>query len=340
MHCFTFAKVAFSMLENKIYIEKMNALAKAGTPFLFVIDFLAENPLIYPLHDIPEGIHFSTPGFPETNKIPPKRSLTLEKTPVCQADYELKFSQVLKHILHGNSFLVNLTQPTELRINWSLEDIYYNCGAPYKLLIKNQFVVFSPEIFIRIIGQKIETYPMKGTIDASLPNAKEIILNDDKETAEHFTIVDLMRNDLSQIATEVSVEKFRFVERIQTNEKDILQVSSKITAQLPEGFRENLGTMLFKLLPAGSISGAPKKKTLEILDQTEGYKRGYYTGIFGVFDGQNLDSAVMIRYIEQSAQGFTFKSGGGITSRSEPEKEYQELKDKVYVPIIGNHTNK
>jgi len=87
------------------------------------------------------------------------------------------------------------------------------------------------------------------------------------------------------------------------------------------------------LLPAGSITGAPKPKTMEIIDQAEGYERGFYTGICGCFDGENLDSAVMIRFIEQEGEQLIFKSGGGITSQSDLNKEYEELIQKVYVPI-------
>ena len=82
-----------------------------------------------------------------------------------------------------------------------------------------------------------------------------------------------------------------------------------------------------------SISGAPKAKTLEIINQAEGYNRGFYTGICGWFDGENFDSAVMIRFIEQNGENLIFKSGGGITAQSELTKEYEELIQKVYVPI-------
>ena len=93
--------------------------------------------------------------------------------------------------------------------------------------------------------------------------------------------------------------------------------------------------MLAKLLPAGSISGAPKVKTVEVIQQAEQGKRGYYTGVFGYFDGENLDSAVAIRYIEQINGQFWFRSGGGITAKSQLKEEYQELLEKVYVPITA-----
>jgi para-aminobenzoate synthetase component 1 len=172
---------------------------------------------------------------------------------------------------------------------------------------------------------------MKGTIDAAIPDAERLILNDVKETAEHYTIVDLIRNDLSRVASEVRVERFRYIDKIFTNGKNLLQVSSVIKGQLPADYNQHLGEIIFSLLPAGSISGAPKKATIDLILKVEKDNRNYYTGIFGVFDGTNLDSAVMIRYIEQTSQGLVFRSGGGITTNSKAESEYQELIDKVYV---------
>ena len=128
--------------------------------------------------------------------------------------------------------------------------------------------------------------------------------------------MDLIRNDLSIVAEDVTVKKYRYIDRLKTNKGELLQVSSEICGRLPHDFYSNLGEILFSLLPAGSISGAPKPKTLEIIERAEGYERGFYTGIFGWFDGQNLDSAVMIRFVEQNGEQLIFKSGGGITSQS------------------------
>ena len=88
------------------------------------------------------------------------------------------------------------------------------------------------------------------------------------------------------------------------------------------------------MLPAGSISGAPKEKTVEIIQEVEGQPRGYYTGVFGIFDGASLDTAVMIRFIEQSDGEMFFRSGGGITTLSCADDEYQELLEKIYVPTV------
>jgi len=174
---------------------------------------------------------------------------------------------------------------------------------------------------------------MKGTIEASIPNAKEKILANRKEMAEHIMIVDLMRNDLGMVATEVKVEKFRYIEKIRAGDKELLQVSSKISATLPPNWRENISYILKKMLPAGSITGTPKRSTVDIIDNIENYKRGFYTGVFGIFDGENLYSAVMIRFIEKRDGKLFYKSGGGITIDSDAQSEYEELIDKIYLPF-------
>ena len=87
-----------------------------------------------------------------------------------------------------------------------------------------------------------------------------LVMDDPKEAAEHATIVDLIRNDLSIVADRVSVSRYRYIDKLQTNRGTILQTSSEIQGTLPDNYRENLGHILFKLLPAGSITGAPKEK--------------------------------------------------------------------------------
>lgn len=147
---------------------------------------------------------------------------------------------------------------------------------------------------------------MKGTIDANQPNAKANLLNDEKEQREHYTIVDLMRNDLSMVAKNIRVSRFRYIDSIYTERGEILQTSSEICGELENNWQNTIGSILAELLPAGSISGAPKEKTVSIIQQAEKQTRGYYTGIFGIFDGENLNSAVAIRFIEQKMINFIF----------------------------------
>ena len=138
---------------------------------------------------------------------------------------------------------------------------------------------------------------------------------------------------MSMVAEQVSVSRYRYIDKLQTNQGSILQTSSEIQGVLPDDYLTNLGSIIFRLLPAGSITGAPKKKTMQIIKEAETYDRGFYTGIMGYFDGKDLDSAVMIRFVEQEGGKMYFKSGGGITSQSDVENEYNEMKQKVYVPI-------
>ena len=197
----------------------------------------------------------------------------------------------------------------------------------------NKFVCFSPECFVKIYDGKISTYPMKGTIEADIKDAEQIILNDDKEKAEHNTIVDLLRNDLSRVANNVVVKKFRYIEKIKSNRGNLLQLSSEIEGDLGCEYLDEIGTIIFKLLPAGSVSGAPKNATLDIIRNAEQQTRGYYTGVAGYFDGTSFNSFVLIRFIEQNNGRLYFRSGGGITAMSSSEKEYREMLQKVYLPF-------
>jgi para-aminobenzoate synthetase component 1 len=174
---------------------------------------------------------------------------------------------------------------------------------------------------------------MKGTLVVSETNKEEDLRLDYKEKAEHATIVDLIRNDLSQVAFPICVEKYQYIDRVKTHTGELWQMSSKITGTLMPEFERKFGSILVKLLPAGSITGAPKKATMELIKKAEQYERGFYTGIMGKFDGTNFNSGVLIRFIEKSTNGLIYKSGGGITVFSEVQKEYNELIQKVYLPF-------
>ena len=318
------------MLAKHSIFDKMNELGAAKVPFFFMIDFLKENGEIIPLNEISDEIKFELNSI-QNHSI--NRSFQFDKFPIDFSDYQSKFKLVHDNLLLGNSYLTNLTYPTKINTNLSLDEIYHFSEAKYKLKYKENFVCFSPERFVKIENHHIFSNPMKGTIDASIPNAKQIILDDEKEAAEHATIVDLIRNDLSLVADNVEVTKYRYIDKLKTNDKTLLQVSSEIRGDLKVDFHENIGTIFDKLLPAGSICGAPKKKTIDIILEAENYDRKFYTGVFGVFDGENLDSAVMIRFIENDKNELFFKSGGGITAKSNAKAEYEELIQKVYVPI-------
>jgi para-aminobenzoate synthetase component I len=316
------------------FILTVNNWSEKKIPFLFLIDFELQKPIAIKLSDVnPAEILYDVNGFTNAASFKgfSEEPLQFKKFPISLTEYQLKFDAVMRALQQGNSYLTNLTIRTPVQLNKSLRDLFFEVKAKYKLFYRNQFLVFSPEPFIKIQDYIISSFPMKGTIDASIPKAKEIILANEKEKSEHTTIVDLIRNDLSLVATDVQVTQFRYVEELRTSHQNLLQVSSEIKGKLNTDYR--LGDLIFSLLPAGSISGAPKQKTLEIIRAAEGEPRGYFTGVFGIFDGMNVDSGVMIRYMENTDNGLVYRSGGGITAQSDLIQEYQEAIDKVYAPV-------
>jgi len=316
------------------FIGLMNQYGADKEPFMFIIDYEMNSPEIFKLQSVPTGIKYSTPLISNvlTSKIISSEVL-FKKQPVSFSRYSEAFNYVRKNIELGNTYLLNLTFPTEIETDLTLEEIFYSSTAKYKLLYHNSFVVFSPEIFVRISNGLIKSFPMKGTIESSVPDAEKRLLADKKEEAEHNTIIDLIRNDLSRVADNVEVTKYKYIDRIKTGRGELLQMSSEITGTLMEGYENRLGNIIAGMLPAGSVTGAPKNETVRIIRESEKYDRGWYTGIFGVFDGQNLDSGVMIRFIERDNNRLYFKSGGGITFMSDAVKEYEELISKVYVAV-------
>ena len=314
-------------------MEQINKLAQQREPFLFVLSYDVKEQFVQPLEELDDDIFFKIGNQRNYPRQPREKAYYLNKYPIDFQTYKEALERVIEEIRSGNSYLLNLTFKTPIETNLSLKEVFTYAKAKYKLYFKDQFICFSPEKFIEIENNIISTYPMKGTIEASILNAKEKILANKKEMAEHVMIVDLMRNDLGMIGTNIQVEEFRYVEEITAGKKRLLQVSSKITAKLPENWKDNLGKLLQTLLPAGSITGTPKRSTVNIIEKIENYERGFYTGVFGIFDGENLYSAVMIRFIESKKGKLYYKSGGGITIDSDTKSEYEELVDKIYLPV-------
>ncbi len=322
-------------------IEKMNFYTRNGIQFLFIIDFEMKSPLVFKLSEL-NGfcIKYFIDGVKNYNdNIAPvlnNKELNIQKYPIPFEVYKKAFNHVIENEKDGNSYLLNLTFKNPVKINFSLEEIFYKSRSKYKLYFKdeeNEFVLFSPETFINITEGRIFTYPIKGTIDANIQGAKEILLNDKKERAEHLTVVDLLRNDLNIVCVGVRVNRFCFIRKVKTNFGELLQMTSEIEGKIKPNFKGRNGDIIFNMLPAGSICGAPKRKTLEIIKEAELDSRGYYTGVFGMYDGENLKSSVMIRFIEKKGEDYFYRSGGGITVYSDLEKEYDEMVEKIYAPI-------
>ena len=322
------------MFQNPQF-QRMDELSERKEPFFFLINFLMDEVRIFTQNEIKNNS--LSIDFPNVKNVIDEHAQVpnfgWKSFPETLEDYQKGFEIVQENLKKGNSYLTNYTRKTEIETNLTLEDIFKFSKAKYKILVPDEFVCFSPETFIEIVDNKIFTHPMKGTIDAEIEDAENILKNDPKEKAEHYTVVDLLRNDLSMVANNVRVKDFQRIDFIKTKQKNLLAMSSEIEGEIKPEFQYKIGSILQKLLPAGSILGAPKPKTLEIILEAEKYDRGFYTGIAGYFDGKNLDSCVMIRFIEKENRKLFFKSGGGITHQSDLTSEYEEMKNKIYVPI-------
>lgn len=321
---------------------RMNRYGRARTPFLFLLDYGLREPIVVALEDVdPQQLAYwirgvsNRPQRPHADQKPPR--ITVVGAP-SRERYHDAFRVVQNHLQRGNSYLTNLTLPSEIRLSGSLLDLYDHSEAKYRVWLRDRFVAFSPEPFVTIRDATISSCPMKGTRSGSDPEQVRALLTDAKEHAEHVTIVDLIRNDIGRVAARVTVERFRYIETIETNTGSLLQMSSEITGQLSPDWPDRVGDILLAMLPPGSVTGAPKCMTCRIIAEAERYARGFYTGAVGVFDGEALDAGVLIRFVEQKGSRFFFKSGGGITIYSSEEAEYQELLDKVYVPLYRNHS--
>src|SRR5258708_23558866 len=168
---------------NLIEFEsQLNQWGRTQVPFLFLADFEMENLLAWKIKDVPKDILVSINGFSNTSSTTQNlETASLTKNPVSFSNYKSKFDLVQERIRFGDSYLTNLTIKTKININCSLEELFSANVAKYQLCWKNKFLVFSPETFVQIRNKKIYSFPMKGTIDASLPHAEQIILSDQKE---------------------------------------------------------------------------------------------------------------------------------------------------------------
>ena len=320
-------------------LEAMNEASHRGQPFFFILDFeLQEGVFVLePLQHHDGSLFFDFPTAKTPDPIGTKGTLTLTPSPEAPERYAERYAErfdiIHRGLMRGDSFLTNLTIRTPIETEASLADIYLSSEATYRVLLPGRFVSFSPECFVKLQGDELATHPMKGTIDARIPDAAEKLRADYKEGCEHHTIVDLMRNDLSRVAEGVRVERFKYLTELTTSRGPLLQMSSEVVGRIDRSALR-LGDLLLELLPAGSISGAPKGATLELIRSAEGAPRGFYTGVWGYFDGERLDTAVLIRYLEYEAETgrYYYRSGGGITINSQAEDEWRECLQKIYIP--------
>ena len=164
-------------------------------------------------------------------------------TPISLKEYQKKFEVIQHHLTHGNSFLANLTIRTPIHTDYSLQEIFHRSNSKYAIYIPDKMVCFSPETFVQYGQGMLSSNPMKGTISGTIPDAENVILNDYKETAEHCTIVDFVRSELSRVGTHVAVTDLRYIDTLETSKGAVLQVSSRIETQVfPRSEERRVGT--------------------------------------------------------------------------------------------------
>ncbi|WP_026315759.1 anthranilate synthase component I family protein [Acinetobacter tjernbergiae] len=253
--------------------------------------------------------------------------------------YIQAFDQVQEYIKAGDCYQINLTQEFIATAQGSLLDQAQNLWelthAPYAGYLKIddfELLSCSPELFIEFqANRKIKTRPIKGTMprfedDQQDQISKNKLSQSEKDQAENVMIVDLLRNDLSVYAEIGSVETTKLFEIESFNQ--VHHMVSEITAVLKEDV--NPIEMLLSALPGGSITGAPKIRAMQIIEELEGAPRGAYCGSLGYF---NFDGTgrwnILIRSIQKYQDQLSLWAGGGITIASNAEAEYQECFDKI-----------
>ena len=283
-------------------------------------------------------------GKTPTIELPKSKSSNFKATQTKQS-YEKAYKKIKHHIKEGNIYQINLTHRLEGKTDKNPRELFL------KVIEKNpvEFLVYiegenfevlsaSPERFIKIKNRQIETCPIKGTRPrGKTPKEDQKLKNDllksAKESAELNMITDLLRNDLGKISEigSVKVKNNRMIKKCPT----VWHTYSKITSKLKKELTPIEG--LLSMLPGGSVTGCPKKRAIEIIDELEPTTRSIYTGIIGHIEpNQDLDFNIAIRTIIKKKKNVYLQVGGGIVLDSNNKDEYQETlqKAKSFMEIL------
>ena len=246
--------------------------------------------------------------------------------------------------MNGDSYQINFTQPKQYRLEEKSLDMYLAMREtihPHYGMYLNldglQILSFSPERFFRTLGRHIESFPMKGT----RPRSADLIRDDllaselycsEKDRAEHLMIIDLIRNDLGKVCefSSVNVEDLYKIYSFET----VHQMVSRVYGTLQNSINEV--DIIKAFFPGGSITGAPKERSMEIIDSLEKYQRGIYTGTLGyIHKNGDMDFNIAIRTMTVQDKKGIYPVGGGIVWDSDPLEEWQEaqLKNKIISPF-------
>ncbi|AKL93950.1 anthranilate synthase component 1 [Clostridium aceticum] len=249
-----------------------------------------------------------------------------------------KVKKAKEHIRNGDIFQVVLSQRLQVKTELSPFEVYRNLRSvspsPYLFYIDfgdYQLAGSSPELLVKVKDQLIETCPIAGTRSRG-ENAEEDeilakdLLTDEKERAEHLMLVDLARNDIGKLAEFGSVEVSQYMEVCRYSH--VMHIVSNVIGKLKEKY--DMYDALVACLPAGTLSGAPKVRAMEIIDELENKKRGIYGGAVGYlgFNG-NMDMCIAIRSILFKEKQAYLQAGAGIVADSNEEEEYKETLRKL-----------
>lgn len=268
-----------------------------------------------------------------------------------KSDYKEYFSKneycnmVLKakeYIKEGDIFQVVLSNRIEAEIEGSILDCYRvlrtTNPSPYMFYFYSNDIEIagaSPETLVKLEDNKLYTFPLAGTRKRGRSEEEDYdiekeLLKDEKELAEHNMLVDLGRNDIGKISKigTVKVEKYMGIERFS----HVMHIGSTVTGKI-RGDKDSLDA-IDSILPAGTLSGAPKIRACEIINELEGNKRGIYGGAIGYIDFTgNLDMCISIRLAFAKNGKVFIRSGAGIVADSIPENEYEECINKAKAVI-------
>ncbi len=270
--------------------------------------------------------------------------LLSEVTPLFDKEsYCRKVEKVKHYIKEGDIFQLVLSNPMEAEFEGSLLNTYRvlrtTNPSPYMFYFSGDLEIAgaSPETLVKVSDREICTFPLAGTrprgetTEEDLRLEKEL-LADEKERAEHNMLVDLGRNDIGKLSDfgTVEVKKYMSIERYS----HVMHIGSEVTGRLSDKYEAI--DAVDSVLPAGTLSGAPKIRACELIDELEGEKRGVYGGAIGYVDFTgNLDTCIAIRFAMKKDGHVIVRSGAGIVADSVPENEYQECINKAKAVVLA-----
>lgn len=286
----------------------------------------------------------------ERTKLPLSSDTACIVTPqLTIADYLAKVLAIQNHIIEGNTYESNFCQAyAGAFYNWDPIAAYFKLNKlspmPFSALFKakSQWIVSaSPERYLKRTGGKIIAQPIKGTIKRGQSEPedtanKEVLASSEKEQAENLMITDLMRNDLSKVSKTGTVEVKELFGIYPLPR--VFQMISTVTSLLKEGV--SFSDIVHASFPMGSMTGAPKIRTMEIIDELESFKRGWFSGAFGVIEENgDFDFSVVIRSIiaDLEVKKLYFGVGSAITYDADAVQEYDEcsLKAQAILEVLS-----